>query len=37
MDTADLAWTLLLMSTYGSAAPRPIILRDYARIARLWS
>jgi aminoglycoside phosphotransferase (APT) family kinase protein len=30
---ADLAWTLLLMSTYGSAEPRQIVLRDYARIA----
>jgi aminoglycoside phosphotransferase (APT) family kinase protein len=30
---ADLAWTLLLMSTYGSAEPRSFILREYARFA----
>jgi aminoglycoside phosphotransferase (APT) family kinase protein len=29
----DLAWTLLLMSTYGSAEPRKLVLGEYGRIA----
>jgi aminoglycoside phosphotransferase (APT) family kinase protein len=31
----DLAWTLLLMSTYGSAEPRELVLGEYGRIAGL--